>query len=84
MGYIGIYGLDALDLVPAHSLTDHHSHFASNLAIFINEIKKSGERERELDIIITHLMKRLYAEGTLCLFSGAGYNTDRQTKTQTH
>jgi hypothetical protein len=47
VGYIGIYGLDALDLVPAHSLTDHHSHFASNLAIFINEKKKKKKLERE-------------------------------------
>jgi hypothetical protein len=39
-------------------------------------MQKKKWRERELDII-THLMKRLYAEGTLCLFSGAGYNTDK-------
>lgn len=37
VGYVGIYRLDALDLVPADSLV-HHSHFASNVAsLLINQ-----------------------------------------------
>jgi hypothetical protein len=52
--------------------------FASNLAtshIIMQKKKKKNktEKNKEVEIIITHLMKRLYAEGTLCLFSGAGH-----------
>jgi hypothetical protein len=53
--------------------------FASNLAtshIIMQKKKKKQnktEKNKEVEIIITHLMKRLYAEGTLCLFSGAGH-----------
>jgi len=51
--------------------------FASNLAtshiIMQKKKKNKTEKNKEVEIIITDLMKRLYAEGTLCLFSGAGH-----------
>jgi hypothetical protein len=73
--YIWISSLDSLDLVPANCWSNIYICFKFSNFTYNNAKKKKNktEKNKEVEIIITHLMKRLYAEGTLCLFSGAGH-----------
>lgn len=77
MGYIRIDRLNALDLVPADGPYLDLLHTFITLTRKFNIIyQKLNMKLKKSTMVLndyTHLMNRLYAEGTLCLFSGAGH-----------